>query len=148
MTKMKAVLDQETWVEVDVPDEFQGIITSLFSSETLMSAELDVVQSDKTATYSEGVTSDDGSVAPVSEAHAQQQFPRKDSSDKLNSAQEQSHPLSESTGSNKTDIVTSSAQGNNKTTKDRGKSASQQLFYGGIGYHMVNWLVILFIAVC
>ncbi|CAN1226105.1 Vacuolar protein sorting-associated protein 54, chloroplastic [Linum grandiflorum] len=112
MTKMKAVLDQETWVEVDVPDEFQGIITSLFSSETPMSA-------------------------------AQQQLPRKDSIDKLNSAQGQSHPLSESTGSNKTDTVASSAQGNNKTTKDRGKSASQKLFYGGIGYHMVNCGLIL-----
>ncbi|CAN1226101.1 Vacuolar protein sorting-associated protein 54, chloroplastic [Linum grandiflorum] len=113
MTKMKAVLDQETWVEVDVPDEFQGIITSLFSSET-----------------------------PI-ETHAQQQLPRKDSIDKLNSAQGQSHPLSESTGSNKTDTVASSAQGNNKTTKDRGKSASQKLFYGGIGYHMVNCGLIL-----
>ncbi|CAN1226103.1 Vacuolar protein sorting-associated protein 54, chloroplastic [Linum grandiflorum] len=114
MTKMKAVLDQETWVEVDVPDEFQGIITSLFSSETPMSAELDAIQPDK-----------------------------KDSIDKLNSAQGQSHPLSESTGSNKTDTVASSAQGNNKTTKDRGKSASQKLFYGGIGYHMVNCGLIL-----
>ncbi|CAN1226115.1 Vacuolar protein sorting-associated protein 54, chloroplastic [Linum grandiflorum] len=143
MTKMKAVLDQETWVEVDVPDEFQGIITSLFSSETPMSAELDAIQPDKTATYSEGVASDDGSVVPVSETHAQQQLPRKDSIDKLNSAQGQSHPLSESTGSNKTDTVASSAQGNNKTTKDRGKSASQKLFYGGIGYHMVNCGLIL-----
>ncbi|XP_021298422.1 vacuolar protein sorting-associated protein 54, chloroplastic isoform X3 [Herrania umbratica] len=26
MTKIKAVLDQETWVEVDVPDEFQGAL--------------------------------------------------------------------------------------------------------------------------
>ncbi|CAN1166557.1 Vacuolar protein sorting-associated protein 54, chloroplastic [Linum perenne] len=136
MTKMKAVLDQETWVEVDVPDEFQGIITSLFSSETLMSAELVAAQSD-------GVANNDGSVVRDSGTHAQQQLPRKDSVDKLNNAQLQSHPLSESTGSNKTDIVTSSAQGNNKTTKDRGKSASQKLFYGGIGYHMVNCGLIL-----
>ncbi|CAN1809888.1 Vacuolar protein sorting-associated protein 54, chloroplastic [Linum perenne] len=136
MTKMKAVLDQETWVEVDVPDEFQGIITSLFSSETLMSAELVAAQCD-------GVASNDGSVVHDSGTHAQQQLPRKDSVDKLNNAQLQSHPLSESTGSNKTDIVTSSAQGNNKTTKDRGKSASQKLFYGGIGYHMVNCGLIL-----
>lgn len=28
MTKLKAMLDQETWVEVDVPNEFQGIMDS------------------------------------------------------------------------------------------------------------------------
>ncbi|XP_022035623.1 vacuolar protein sorting-associated protein 54, chloroplastic isoform X2 [Helianthus annuus] len=33
MTKLKAVLDQETWVEVDVPVEFQAIVDSLFSLE-------------------------------------------------------------------------------------------------------------------
>ncbi|KAH7837676.1 hypothetical protein Vadar_016584 [Vaccinium darrowii] len=30
MAHIKAVLDQETWVEVDVPDEFQAILNSLF----------------------------------------------------------------------------------------------------------------------
>lgn len=35
MTKLKAVLDQETWVEVDVPNEFQAIVDSLFSLESL-----------------------------------------------------------------------------------------------------------------
>nr|KAJ0207688.1 hypothetical protein LSAT_V11C500254500 [Lactuca sativa] len=35
MTKLKAMLDQETWVEVDVPNEFQGIVDSLFSLESL-----------------------------------------------------------------------------------------------------------------
>ncbi|GMH09097.1 hypothetical protein Nepgr_010937 [Nepenthes gracilis] len=33
MAKIKAVLDQETWVEVDVPDEFQAIVTSILSSD-------------------------------------------------------------------------------------------------------------------
>ncbi|XP_020247722.1 vacuolar protein sorting-associated protein 54, chloroplastic [Asparagus officinalis] len=32
MAKIKAVLDQETWVSVDVPDEFQAILSSLSSS--------------------------------------------------------------------------------------------------------------------
>ncbi|KAL4563726.1 hypothetical protein LXL04_027771 [Taraxacum kok-saghyz] len=35
MTKLRAVLDHETWVEVDVPNEFQGIVDSLFSLESL-----------------------------------------------------------------------------------------------------------------
>lgn len=36
MTKLRAVLDQETWVEVDVPNEFQTIVDSLFSLESLV----------------------------------------------------------------------------------------------------------------
>lgn len=40
MAKMKAVLDQETWVAVDVPDEFQVIINSLLSSEALINGNL------------------------------------------------------------------------------------------------------------
>ena len=47
MTKIKAVLDQETWVEVDVPDEFQAIVTSLFSSEALISENSDDGQGNK-----------------------------------------------------------------------------------------------------
>jgi hypothetical protein len=34
MTKIKAVLDQETWVAVDVPEEFQAIINSLSSTSS------------------------------------------------------------------------------------------------------------------
>ncbi|CAI0546146.1 unnamed protein product [Linum tenue] len=107
MTKIKAVLDQETWVEVDVPDEFQSIITSVLSSETLTLA-------------------------------AQEQLVRKASVEKLNNVQGKLHPLSQTAESNKTDVVTSSAQGNNKNSKDRGKVASQKLFHEGVGYHMVN----------
>ncbi|XP_076932351.1 vacuolar protein sorting-associated protein 54, chloroplastic-like [Bidens hawaiensis] len=35
MAKLKAVLDQETWVEVDVPNEFQAIVDSLFRLESV-----------------------------------------------------------------------------------------------------------------
>ena len=34
MTKIKAVLDQETWVSVDVPEEFQAIVDSLSSEHS------------------------------------------------------------------------------------------------------------------
>ncbi|KAI3824685.1 hypothetical protein L1987_06154 [Smallanthus sonchifolius] len=34
MTKLKAVLDQDPWVEVDVPNEFQAIVDSLFRLES------------------------------------------------------------------------------------------------------------------
>ena len=33
MAKIKAVLDQETWVAVDVPEEFQAIVLSLLSTD-------------------------------------------------------------------------------------------------------------------
>nr|GMD99638.1 vacuolar protein sorting-associated protein 54, chloroplastic [Ipomoea batatas] len=36
MTKMRAILDQENWAEIDVPDEFQAIVTSFFCSEKLL----------------------------------------------------------------------------------------------------------------
>ncbi|KAJ9565429.1 hypothetical protein OSB04_001395 [Centaurea solstitialis] len=41
MTKLRAVLDQETWVEVDVPNEFQAIVNSLFSSELVVAGDSD-----------------------------------------------------------------------------------------------------------
>lgn len=47
MTKIKAVLDQETWVEVDVPDEFQAIVNSLFMSEALIFENSDDAQGNK-----------------------------------------------------------------------------------------------------
>ena len=33
MAKIKAVLDQETWIAVDVPEEFQAIVLSLSSTD-------------------------------------------------------------------------------------------------------------------
>lgn len=36
MTKTMAVLDQETWVAVDIPEEFQVIVLSLPSTEVLV----------------------------------------------------------------------------------------------------------------
>ena len=36
MAKIKAVLDQETWVAVDIPEEFQVIVLSLPSTEVLV----------------------------------------------------------------------------------------------------------------
>ncbi|XP_062084241.1 vacuolar protein sorting-associated protein 54, chloroplastic [Humulus lupulus] len=54
MTKIKAVLDQETWVEVDVPDEFQAIVTSLSFSEALISEDSDDAQ-EKSAPVSETI---------------------------------------------------------------------------------------------
>lgn len=146
MTKIKAVLDQETWVEVDVPDEFQAIVTSLFSSEALMSEDLGTAQGNIATSYGEVVTSNDGSgLADAELQNAQQQLVRMDSSEMSlqNAVQVKSASLAEATDSNRADIAISSTQSNNTNAKDRGKPASQTLACGGVGYHMVNCGLIL-----
>ncbi|KAJ6376724.1 hypothetical protein OIU76_025806 [Salix suchowensis] len=141
MTKIKAVLDQEMWVEVDVPEEFQAIVASLFYSERLNDT-----QGDATTSYGEVGTSNDGSLVIDAEAqNAEQELVKMNSTDISleNSVQKKSTPSTESTESNKVIAATSSAQSNNHNVKERGKSTSQTLFCGGVGYHMVNCGLIL-----
>ncbi|KAJ6770758.1 VACUOLAR PROTEIN SORTING-ASSOCIATED PROTEIN 54 CHLOROPLASTIC [Salix purpurea] len=141
MTKIKAVLDQEMWVEVDVPEEFQAIVASLFYSERLNDT-----QGDSTTSYGEVGTSNDGSLVIDAEAqNAEQELVKMNSTDISleNSVQKKSTPSTESTESNKVIAATSSAQSNNHNVKERGKSTSQTLFCGGVGYHMVNCGLIL-----
>jgi len=147
MTKIKAVLDQETWVEVDVPDEFQAIVASLFYSEPLISEALNETQVEMTRSYGEVGTSNDGSLVIDNEAqNAAQKLVRMNSTEVSlqNSVQKKSTPSTEPTESNKAMTATSSAQRNNHKVKERGKSTSQTLSCGGVGYHMVNWLVFFF----
>ncbi|KAL5827777.1 hypothetical protein ACOSQ4_019574 [Xanthoceras sorbifolium] len=114
MKKIKAVLDQETWVQVDVPDEFQAIVMSLFSSEALVSGSTDDIQGNMTA-YSEVVTSNDSTIiAPSGPQNSHHQIERTDSSEVISSNPAQCR-----------------------------KSTSQTLSYGGVGYHMVNCGLIL-----
>ncbi|GLU17466.1 hypothetical protein SLE2022_338320 [Rubroshorea leprosula] len=125
MTKIKAVLDQETWVEVDVPDEFQAIVTSLFHSEALISGNTDENESNITVKYNLGIANDDGSL-------------RTDTGN-LDVPQQNEQTESSAKTDNKTlkDNLPSS-QSNSSNTKDRGKSTAQTLVYGDVGYHMVN----------
>ncbi|XP_044496706.1 vacuolar protein sorting-associated protein 54, chloroplastic-like isoform X2 [Mangifera indica] len=139
MTKIKAVLEQETWAEVDVPDEFQAIVTSLFCSEELVSDSMDDVQGNITANYSELGTSKD------SGAQNDQQIEQTDSSEisQQNDAHLKSKSSAEVIERDKADSGLPTVQSNNSKTKERGKSASQTLIYGGVGYHMVNCGLIL-----
>ncbi|GJT44357.1 vacuolar protein sorting-associated protein 54, chloroplastic isoform X1 [Tanacetum coccineum] len=57
MTKLRAVLDQETWVEVDVPNEFQMIVDSLFSLESLVDDDSDDHPESTANSYSDVVSS-------------------------------------------------------------------------------------------
>lgn len=136
MTKIRAVLDQETWVEVDVPDEFQAIVSSLFDSEAIVSGSNDNAESNMTESYSNEVASNEGSQL----GSVEQNEPTDSSSTTaVNAAQGKADVIERK----KPDVVTSS-QSNNSNTKERGKNATQTLEYGGVNYHMVNWLVILF----
>ncbi|XP_061984383.1 vacuolar protein sorting-associated protein 54, chloroplastic-like isoform X1 [Populus nigra] len=143
MTKIRAVLDQEMWVEVDVPDEFQAIVASLFYSE---SVGLNDTQGDVTTRYGEVGTGNDGSLVIDAEAqNAEQELVQMNSTDISleNTVQKKSTPSTEATESNKVIAATSSAQSNNHNVKERGKSTSQTLSCGGVGYHMVNCGLIL-----
>ncbi|XP_021298419.1 vacuolar protein sorting-associated protein 54, chloroplastic isoform X1 [Herrania umbratica] len=140
MTKIKAVLDQETWVEVDVPDEFQAIVSSLFHSEAIISGNKDNAESNMTS-YSDMVASNEGlQVADTGLQGALEQNEQTDSSGTtaLNAAQGKAEAIEKK----KSDAVTSS-QNNSSNMKERGKPTTQMLEYGGVGYHMVNCGLIL-----
>lgn len=139
MSKIKAVLDQETWVEIDVPDEFQSIINLLFTSDHLTS-EHDT-EDDISTSYNGVVTNNDVlPIADSAESSAEQQITRANSIEaSMNSeTSDRSKSPVDSTESNKAHGRISSAHSNN-TEKDHKKSASQALYYKGVGYHMVNW---------
>ncbi|KAF5944582.1 hypothetical protein HYC85_018659 [Camellia sinensis] len=132
MAKIKAVLDQETWVEVDVPDEFQAIVTSLFCSEPLTAGHTDDGQGNVANRQTE----------PSNSQHLIAQTKSIESSTD-NTAQVNSLPVIEPTENNKSDVLTSLGQSNSTNNKQRGKSSSQTLLFRGVGYHMVNCGLIL-----
>jgi vacuolar protein sorting-associated protein 54 len=111
MAKIKAVLDQETWVAVDVPEEFQAIVLSL--SSTYSANDMEMPSSDGSSKLS-----DDESARHSAD------------NGKITSATSHESKV-ESTSSQTENSVSGSA-----------RSTSQTIIHGGVGYHMVNWLVI------
>lgn len=145
VAKIKAVLDQETWVEVDVPDEFQVIITSLFCSESV-SENLDAIEGNMETSYREMATSSNNSHTDnTAPSIAEQQIKRADSSDLSadETAKEKCTQNADGVEKNKPDVANSVAQNNHSNMKERGKSTSQTLFFKGVGFHMVNCGLIL-----
>ncbi|KAE7995999.1 hypothetical protein FH972_000748 [Carpinus fangiana] len=145
MAKIKAVLDQETWVEVDVPDEFQAIVTSLFCSEALISENLHDAQNNVETSYSEVISNNDFSLmADTGPRKAQQQI---EDANFIGVSTENAHvkstPLAEAIERNKADAITNLAHSNNNKMKEHVKSTSQTLMYKDVGYHMVNCGLIL-----
>jgi vacuolar protein sorting-associated protein 54 len=128
MTKIKAVLDQETWVEIDVPDEFQSIINMLFSSDALSSGNLNGVEEDNSISYHDMATTNDARpMADTGQSNAEQNVEQTDSTEE----------------SKKPNRGHSKSVESISTEKDHKKSASQALVYKGVGYHMVNCGLIL-----
>ncbi|XP_056694553.1 vacuolar protein sorting-associated protein 54, chloroplastic [Spinacia oleracea] len=141
VAKIKAVLDQETWSEVDVPDEFQAIVASMFTSDPLTPETFGDDQGSSIVSNN-GVSTVAGH---SKESNAEQHVEQTDSNNVSDdvSTQEKSQHLGEASDASKADVVTSSALTKNNNTKDRVKSTSQTLMYRGVGYHMVNCGLIL-----
>ncbi|CAH8346039.1 unnamed protein product [Eruca vesicaria subsp. sativa] len=135
MTKLKAVLDQETWDEMDVPEEFQSIISSLFASQELISRKGD------DATYHRNPLTPNGSLTSGTEdQNTELRNENSESSEgpAVSNAQVKSTVSPESLERSKAGV--SSVANNQSNQKAHGKS---NLFYQGVGYHMVNCGLIL-----
>ncbi|KAK9724091.1 hypothetical protein RND81_05G047600 [Saponaria officinalis] len=123
--KIKAVLDQETWSEVDVPDEFQAIVNSMLSSDLLISGN----DQDGEVVLSNGESTMSGSTNESVAEHSLEQTESTNVSNGITNL-ENSQLSSEANGMNKTDTATTSARSRNSNTKT--------LVYKGAEYHMVN----------
>ncbi|KAF8413470.1 hypothetical protein HHK36_001457 [Tetracentron sinense] len=146
MTKIKAVLDQETWVAVDVPDEFQAIVASLLSYAPLINGNQADAPSNTTTSYSEIVPSSNGSLmVEGGPSPTQQHIGRTDSVEISadDTRQVKSLSLDGASEENRADVLTSSARNNDSNTKEHGRFTSQTLVYRGVSYHMVNCGLIL-----
>ncbi|GER43262.1 vacuolar protein sorting [Striga asiatica] len=138
MAKMRALLDQENWAEIDVPDEFQAIVNSLCSSDSVAAGESNAVSED-TASTSDVVPSSDGSsmidAVPSNQSQSIEQPDSNGNTDYIPNSE--SSRVGAAADSGSSDVSTSS-HGNNASVKDRGKSGLRMLYFRGVGYHMVN----------
>ncbi|KAG5516024.1 hypothetical protein RHGRI_036913 [Rhododendron griersonianum] len=134
MTYIKAVLDQETWVEVDVPDEFQAILTSLFCSNS--NGNVDDGQGEVVTRYTEAASSNEDTRLPNSQQHIARTDYIEASAD--NTGQVKSLAVAGTTDNNISDVTTSPAQSNSTSNEERRRASLQTLSFRGVDYHMVN----------
>ncbi|XP_075497649.1 LOW QUALITY PROTEIN: vacuolar protein sorting-associated protein 54, chloroplastic-like [Primulina tabacum] len=138
MAKMRALLDQENWAEIDVPDEFQTIVT-LFSCaepepEPEHSGNNGVAPGYLTSSSSDLVSSHDGaSTVDAGPSNLSPHIEKPNS----NGTYLDDMPNTESSrlsGASNSDVSTST----HGSIKERGKSSLRMLYFKGVGYHMVN----------
>ncbi|KAF5196374.1 Vacuolar protein sorting-associated protein 54 protein, partial [Thalictrum thalictroides] len=139
MTKIKAVLDQETWVSVDVPEEFQAIVSSL-SSEALINgvgnqtAALDHISINNNEVLS---TDNDAGVAPPQHDEGNGSIDSSvDSTSLIGAHSEITDEVSSSLPQNDRSNGKEQKKINNK--KEKKKSASDTIMYRDVGYRMAN----------
>ncbi|KAL3522923.1 hypothetical protein ACH5RR_015757 [Cinchona calisaya] len=129
MMKMKAILEQENWTELDVPDEYQAIVTSLFCLEQ------DEPSVGTATSNSEMVLDSDGSrVVDSGLSNLVEHVDQIESVETSGDGIGQTKPA---------DIDTSVAQSSDANHRERGRSSCRTLSFKGVGYHMVNCGLIL-----
>ncbi|KAK1384786.1 Vps54 domain-containing protein [Heracleum sosnowskyi] len=136
MDKIKAVLDQETWVEMDVHDDFQAIASSLYFEEPVNDGDMDDTSNSLAGGENETVSSNTGSVKTDGQmTNSVHPIDWTDSAEISRdiSAQVNVSSSTRPIDSNKT-VVTLSAPNN---------SASRVISFRGVEYHMVNCGLIL-----
>ncbi|CAI9089535.1 OLC1v1024122C1 [Oldenlandia corymbosa var. corymbosa] len=133
MAKMRAILEQENWNEVDVPDEYQTILNSMFSSESSSSEHIDEPPVGSPASngnppvHTEASPGGDaGSLNLVEHAGQNESGQLSGDNRQRNSAE------------NTAENGPSTAQNNDANRKERGKPSCRTLSFKGLQYHMVN----------
>ncbi|VYS63249.1 unnamed protein product [Arabidopsis thaliana] len=138
MTKLKAVLDQETWDEIDVPEEFQSIISSLFASQRLISGKVD--DADLNTYHSNRLPLNGSLTSGSGDQNSELRNEKSESSEGSVVSDAQVKPTVSPESLERSKAGVSSATNNQSNQKAHGKS---NLFYQGVGYHMVNCGLIL-----
>lgn len=143
MAKIKAVLEQETWVQVDVPDEFQAIVNSIISSEELINGNQTGALGNILKSNSDVVSTNndklevDTAVSPPQ--HGGGNGPVDNSVDKTS--------LVGAHSDSREEVLVSSARdesiNGNRKAKEKKKSASRMIMHRDAGYRMVNCGLIL-----
>ncbi|GFS43547.1 similar to VPS54 [Actinidia rufa] len=136
MAKIKAVLDQETWIEVDVPDEYQAIFTSLFCSEPLTTGNVNDGQGNVPTGYIEVTSSNDVTKLLNSQQPISQTESIEASAD--NTGEMISLPEVLRNYNDNSDVVTTAAQSSTPNNEERGRASLQALSFRGVDYRMVN----------
>ncbi|PIA43803.1 hypothetical protein AQUCO_01800091v1 [Aquilegia coerulea] len=142
MTKIKAVLDQETWVSVDVPEEFQAIVTSL-SSESLINGNQTVALDHTSISNTEVLSADndkpmvDAGVAPSQHDEGNGSIDNSvDSTSLIGSHSESTDEVLNSSPQN--DRSNGKEQKKITNKKEKKRSASDTIMYRDVGYRMAN----------
>lgn len=141
MTKMRAILEQENWTEIDVPDEYQAIVTSLFSLESSTNGPKNESACDMATSNSDASHVEEAKQSTLVQHTVQTEIGTSgEVAGQVNPSRSRGETIN-----NNAEVEASVTQNNDSNVKDkeRGRSSLRTLSYGGVGYHMVNWSVLM-----